>query len=105
MEKIAINNSYIELHVPDFKKAKSFYRKLGFEVAWERKPEMKRGYLLMKKENNILCFFCGNNHVYEQSYFKRFSQKNKCGYATEIVIMVNNIDNYHRKVKKFAKIV
>lgn len=42
------NSSLIELHVPDFEKIKDFYGKLGFEVVWERKPEKKKGYLVLR---------------------------------------------------------
>ncbi len=46
----AENYSLIELHIPDFEVAKEFYGKLGFKVAWERKPEGFKGYLVLKRE-------------------------------------------------------
>jgi len=54
--KPANNSIQIELHVPDFETVKEFYAKLGFLVVWERKPEGKKGYLVMKRDNNILSF-------------------------------------------------
>ena len=54
--KPANNTIQVELHVPDFEKVKEFYGKLGFKVVWERKPEEKKGYLVIKRDNNILCF-------------------------------------------------
>lgn len=103
--KPANNSIQIELHVPDFELVKEFYGKLGFEVVWERKPEEMKGYLVIKKNNNILCFWSGNEYVYEQPYFKRFPTKTKRGYGVEIVIMVEDVENYYRKVKSFANIV
>lgn len=105
MEKPVQNTTIVELHIPDFKKAKSFYRKLGFKVVWERKPEGKKGYLVLKKENNILCFWPGNKEVYEHGYFRKFPKNSKRGYAVEIVIMVEKPEKYYKKIKKFAKVV
>ncbi|MBI2545003.1 MAG: hypothetical protein HYW22_00160 [Candidatus Aenigmarchaeota archaeon] len=75
------NDILLELHIPDFKKAKQFYRKLGFRVVWERKPEDEKGYLVMKRDNCIICFWPGNQKVYEQPYFKRFPRSTKRGYG------------------------
>ena len=103
--KPAQNNVLLELHVPDFNKVKEYYGKLGFEVAWERKTEGFKGYMILKLEDNILCFWAGNEHVYEQTYFKRFQKDTKRGYGVEIVIMVENIDEYYLKVKDYANVV
>lgn len=101
-----INNSIqIELHVPDFELVKEFYGKLGFEVVWERKPEEKKGYLVIKRDNNILCFWPGNEYVEKQSYFQNFPSDTKRGYAVEIVIMTKDIDGLYRKAESFCKIV
>ena len=103
--KPAQNNILLELHVPDFEKVKEYYEKLGFDIIWERKPEGFKGYLILKMENNILCFWAGNEHVYEQSYFKRFPKDTKRGYGVEIVIMVDDVEAYYSKVKGFANVV
>ncbi len=103
--KPAQNNILLELHVPDFEKVKDYYQKLGFEVIWERQPEGHKGYLILKMGDNILCFWAGNEHVYEQSYFKRFPKDTKRGYGVEIVIMVKDIEAYYEKVKDFANVV
>lgn len=99
------NTTLLELHVNDFEKVKIFYGKLGFEIVWERKPQEKKGYLVMKKNDNILCFWPGNDYVYEQSYFKNFPNNTKRGYGVEIVIMDNDVENTYKKVKNFAKVV
>ncbi len=103
--KTTQNSALIELHVPEFQKAKKFYKQLGFKVVWEREPEGEKGYLVMKKENNILCFWPGNVNVWKQPYFKNFSKNTKRGYAVEIVIMTKDVKKLYAKCKKFAKIV
>lgn len=101
----AQNNILLELHVPDFKKVKEYYGKLGFEVIWEREPEGFKGYLILKMRENILCFWAGNENVYEQTYFKKFPKNTKRGYGVEIVIMVDDVEEYYSKVKGFANVV
>ena len=103
--KTAPNELHLELHVDDFEKVKEFYGKMGFKVVWERRPEAKKGYLVMKRGKTILCFWCGTEDVYKQSYFQRFPKTTKKGYAVEIVININNIPKFYGNVKKFAKIV
>ena len=105
MKNPANNSIQIELHVPDFELVKEFYGKLGFEIVWERKPEEKKGYLVIKKDNNILCFWPGNENVEKQSYFQNFPSDTKRGYGVEIVIMVGDIDELYEKAESFCKIV
>ncbi len=99
------NNILLELHVPEFGKVKDYYGKLGFIPVWEREPEEDKGYLIMKMGNNILCFYCGDEHVYKHTYFGRFPQNTKRGYAVEIIIMVEDIESYYEKVKGFSNVV
>jgi hypothetical protein len=103
--KIPHNNVLLELHVPDFEKLKAYYGKMGFEIAWERKPEGFKGYIVLKMNDNILCFWAGNEHVYEQPFFKRFPKDTVRGYGVEIVIMVEDVEDYYEKVKGFANVV
>ena len=99
------NSVLLELHVPDFRKVKEFYRRLGFRVVWERKPEEKKGYLVIKRDNNILCFWPGNKYVENQSYFQNFPPNTKRGFGVEIVIMVENIESFYKNAESFCKIV
>ncbi len=105
MKNPAQNSTLLELHVSDFELVKEFYGKLGFEVVWERKPEEKKGYLVIKKESNILCFWPGNDYVKKQSYFQNFPSDTKRGYGVEIVIMVEDIDKLYKQAEIFCKIV
>lgn len=102
----ALNNTIVELHVPDFDKVKEFYGKLGFEVVWERKAEGRKGYLVINRGGHILCFWPGTEEVWNQSYFKNFPRNLKRGYGVELVFFVDeDIDEFYKKVKEFAKIV
>jgi len=102
---IPTNTVLLELHIPDFNKAKEFYSNLGFKVVWERKPEGKKGYLVIKRGSNILCFWPGNEEVWNQEYFCLFSKDTKRGYGVEIVILVDDIEILYKQVEKFAKVV
>lgn len=103
--KPANNSVQVELHVPDFKLVKEFYGKLGFEVVWERKPEAKKGHLVIKRDDNILSFWPGNEYAEQQSYFKNFPSDTKRGYGVEIVIVVDDIDVLYKSALIFCKIV
>ena len=86
------------------KKVKDYYGKLGFKVVWERKPEGFKGYLIMRLEDNVLCFWAGNEKVYEQEYFKQFPKGTKRGYGVEIVSMVEDLESFYKKVKEKVEI-
>lgn len=101
----ATNYLQLELHVPDFKLVKDYYGKLGFKSVWERPAEVDKGYLVMKMDNTIICFWSGTNAVYEQSYFKQFPKDTVRGYGVELVIMVNDIEAYYEEVRDFANVV
>lgn len=100
MDKVALTDVSIELSVPSFEITKEFYCKLGFEVVWEEQPSDMNGYLVMKLNQSILCFFCGNSEVYNHPYFRNFSKVTKRGYGVEISIPVENIDECYKNVVK-----
>ena len=91
---------YIELHVPDFRKTIDFYSRLGFKQLWRTED-----YLVMKRKKSVLNFYGGSNKIYSHSYFRQFKKTTKRGYGVEVIIPVDNIEDFHKKVKKFAKIV
>ena len=95
--KKLVSDIMIELHVPDFELTKKFYGDLGFQVVWERKPNEKKGYMVMRSGDSILNFFCGNEQVYEQFYFSQFPKDTKRGYAIEIVIPCDDIGSLYKK--------
>ena len=71
----------------------------------ETKPTGKAGCLILKTEDNILCFWAGNDAVYRQSYFKRFPRGTKIGYRVEVVLMVADVDSDYEKVEEFANVM
>ncbi len=98
------NNLVIELHIPDFEVAKSFYGILGFETVHEN-PVMggAPGYLVLKRRDaqgdTILNFYGGSERVYGQEYFKKFPRDTKRGYAAEITIPVADVDMFYKTVQ------
>ncbi len=104
MESV-LTSTQIELHVPDFTQVKEYYGRLGFEVIWERTPEEMKGYLIMKMDQNLLCFWAGNEYVYQQPYFKKFPNETPRGYGVEVVIVVADVKKYYQQVKDFANVV
>ena len=99
MKKIN-NNLIIELHVPDFNKIKDFYSKLGFIITMEDEiNENELGYLTMTRKdemgNTMLNFYGGDERVYNQSYFKQFPQNTKRAYASEVTMVVENIESIY----------
>ncbi len=97
--------TWVELHVPDFDQVRSFYTNLGFKILWERPPEGKKGYLVTQLGNNVLCFWCGNDQVYDQSYFRRFARDTPRGVGVEIVIAVDDIDELFARVRHDRRVV
>ena len=74
-----MSDVFLELHVPNFDVAETFYRKLGFDVVWRHNaPE---GYMVMRRGMSILNFYAGTEKVYDQSYFKRFPRDTTRGYG------------------------
>ena len=99
MKKL-LSDIMVELHVPSFEIAKIFYQDLGFKVVWERKPNERKGYLVMRNKYSILNFYCGNEHVYEHSFFSKFSKDTSRGYGVEIIIPIDGIEDYYKKLKQ-----
>jgi len=100
-----VSDIMIELHVPSFEIAKKFYGDLGFKVVWERNSNDPHiCYLVMKKGTSILNFYSGSEKVYNHSYFKKFPKETPRGYGIEIIIPVNEIENFYKQASlKFKK--
>lgn len=105
MKGETMNSSYVELHVPNFQKAKDFYEALGFSVVWEREPEAEKGYLVLRRETNIICFWGGNEKIFDHLYFKKLSPKTHRGYGVEIVMIMSDFDEFYERAKKIAHVV
>ncbi len=73
---------------------------------WEYPPKKRSGYLVMRRGNNILGFYCGNKEVYEHSFFSRFPRNTLRSYGVEIGIYVCDKDIatfYEETVRKIGK--
>lgn len=99
------NRTLVELHVPDFVPVRRFYTSMGFDVVWERPPAQKKGYLVLAMAGNILCFWAGNEYVYEHSYFRNFPRSTPRGYGTEIMLTVPDVKDYYDRFPHKSHIV
>ncbi|PJE61158.1 hypothetical protein COU86_00815 [Candidatus Roizmanbacteria bacterium CG10_big_fil_rev_8_21_14_0_10_36_26] len=99
-KKVALSDIILEIHTPDFKIVRDFYGALGFKEVWNYPPKGQSGYMVMKRENSILAFFCGNEEVYNHSFFKRFPKTTPHGYGIEICLYISDqpIDKYYQHV-------
>lgn len=99
-KKVALSDVIIELHVPSFEEVKSFYGKLGFIEVWSYPPKNRSGYMVMKRGNSILAFYCGNEEVYNHSFFGRFPKTTVRGYGVEICLYISDMDieKYYRQL-------
>lgn len=100
-----MNPTLIELHVPNFEPAREFYTKLGFAICWERPPEEMKGYLVLSLEDNVICFWGGNEHIFSQKYFQKFSPDVPRGVGLEIVVQVENVRSYYKQVQEKIEII
>ncbi len=89
---------FLELHVPDFDIARSFYEKLGFSFCWEEKEN--GGYLVMQKGKNLLNFYGGSEDVFQHSYFQQFPDNTQRGYGVEMILLVGDIEKYYEEVSE-----
>lgn len=101
----ATNMLHLELHVPDFEQVKTYYGALGFRVVWERVPEDAKGYLVLERNGTVICFWGGNDAIYDQSHFRHFAKDTPRGYGVELVIMVDDIVSFYEQVKDKANVV
>src|SRR5437879_6680075 len=94
-----LTDVYIELHVPDFRKAIEFYSRLGFKLLWRTED-----YLVMRRKRSVLNFYGGSQKVYSHSYFGRFKQTTTCGYGVALIMTVDRVELFYRRARQFAKI-
>jgi hypothetical protein len=60
----------------------------------------------MRSGNSILNFYCGNEEVYKQDYFRNYSKDTKRGYGVEIIIPHDDINTLYETVtKKYKNLV
>ena len=86
----------VELHVPDLRAAKAFYRRFKFAVVREEAADDADGYLVMRRGSSVLSFWGGTKAVRDHEYFRRFRNVRKRGYGVELVIPVDDLDAAYR---------
>jgi len=95
-----LTDVFIELHVPDFRRAIEFYSRLGFQLVWRTED-----YLVMRRGKSVISFYGDSPKVYSHSYFGRFRRTTKRGYAVEIILPVDRVKQFYSKVRGFATVV
>ncbi len=89
----------VELHVPDFSPVRDFYGRLEFLVSRDEPGCGKDGYLVMSLERNVIAFWCGNEAVFEHSYFSQFPRAAPRGVGVELVLQVSRLEEYFDRVR------
>jgi hypothetical protein len=109
MNKVT-NNLVIELHVPDFSKAREFYSMFGFSELWYDPTSgggSDLGYLVLKREDDLgethLNFYGDKEKVSQHSHFRDFPANTPRGYAVEITIPVSDVEGLWESVKDKLK--
>ena len=100
------NNLVLELHIPDFAKARSFYAMLGFEEI-QYDPTSgggsDLGYLVLAREDPLgrvlLNFYGDREEVVNHAHFKDFPPTTPRGYAVEITIPVADLDGLWQRIQ------
>ncbi|NTU66472.1 MAG: hypothetical protein HGB08_00955 [Candidatus Moranbacteria bacterium] len=104
MKDLIKNNLIVELHVPNLEVVKDFYSKLGFSVSmYDKSNDKELGYLTMTRSDKMgrtmLNFYGGDERVYNQSFFKQFPRDTKRGYAAEITIVTEKVEELYNAIR------
>lgn len=96
---IVPNNLVLELHVPDFAKAREFYKLFGFsDLRYDPQSggNSELGYLVLKRKDALgethINFYGNKEKVSQHSHFKDFPPTTPRGYAVEITIPVTDVN-------------
>lgn len=100
------NNLVIELHVPSFKEARTFYSLFGFqELHYDPTSGggSTLGYLVLRRDDplgqTLLNFYGDKEEVARHAHFKDFPPETPRGYAVEITIPVSDVESLSRSVE------
>lgn len=110
MENPIRNNLVIELHVPDFGKARKFYALFGFEELFYDPSSgggSDLGYLVVCRKDDLgetyLNFYGDKKNVSRHAHFQDFPSDTPRGYAVEITIPVSDVEGLWKLVKDKLK--
>ncbi len=100
------NNLVLELHVPDFKKAREFYSLLGFkEIQYDPTSGggSTLGYLVLLRKDPLgitaLNFYGDGPNIFKHAHFNQFPRSTPRGYGVEITIPVKEIETLWKEIK------
>lgn len=104
--KNIVNNLVLELHIPDFNKARDFYKIFGFkEISYDPTSGggSDLGYMVLRREdeigNSMINFYGDKEKVSEHSYFKDLPKDTRRGYEVEITFPVSRVEELWKEVK------
>lgn len=103
---IVPNNLVLELHVPNFSKAREFYSLFGFsELSYDPTSGggSDMGYLILEREDAFgkthINFYGDKEKVTQHAHFRDFPSTTPRGYGVEITIPVSDVDALWELVK------
>ena len=106
LPKVIKNNLVLELHVPNFQRAKEFYSLFGFqEVMYDPTSGggSNLGYLVLTRKDQIgdtmINFYGDKEEVSNHSHFNQFPKTTPRGYEVEITIPVSEVGKLWEMVK------
>lgn len=109
MKKV-VNNLILELHIPDFQKARDFYWLFGFKQLRydpESGGNSDLGYMVLKREDALgethINFYGDKEKVAQHAFFKDFPAGTRRGYGVEITIPVSDVEKCWDEVKDKLK--
>ncbi len=103
---IVPNNLVLELHVPDFSKAREFYALFGFtELKYDPTSGggSDLGYLILGRKDTLgethINFYGDKEKVSQHAHFVNFPVTTPRGYGVEITIPVSDVEGLWNEVK------
>lgn len=100
------NNLIIELHIPDFQKARDFYAIFGFtQLSYD--PASSDGsvleYMVLERTDSLgrtlLNFYGNKEDVSRHAHFKNFPATTPRGYEVETTIPVSDVEKLWEEIK------
>ncbi len=100
------NNLVLELHIPDFAKARDFYSMFGFEEL-NYDPTSgggsSLGYMVFQRIDSLgramINFYGDKPEVAKHAHFNQFPESTPRGYEVEVTFPVDNVDGLWEQVK------
>lgn len=93
------SETLVELHVPDFQKAYDFYKLFGFELAW-----MEDRYMVLRTADQALCFYGGDEAIYNHDHFGTFPRATPRGFGVEIILFLAELGDLFDRVQSQVKV-